>query len=206
MRPKYKTLGWIALGLLGAACGTRPDAGGVAVQATYDKGTGKLSTLTADTNHDGKIDTWTYMDGAVPLRTEQDLDGDGRIERWEYTRPDGSNAQIAVSRRATGQPDMWTYLDEKGTTTRVETASADAVQAGQKARVDRTEYYEAGRLVRVEEDTDGDGKVDKWEAHDGPAVLWLELDTDKNGTPDERITFGPAGQVVRRDKIEKGRA
>jgi hypothetical protein len=171
------------------------------VDATYDKATGKLTRLQADLNGDGRTDTWTYMDGAVPTRTEQDLNGDGKIERWEYPRPDGTNAEVALSRRNTGQPDMWTYLDPGGEPTRIEFASTDAPTPEQKARIDRTELYTAGRLARVEEDTDGDGRVDKWEQHDGPDVRSVEFDHDRDGKPDERITFGAGGKVIDRQKI-----
>lgn len=170
------------------------------VESSYDKATGKLKLLTADQNKDGKVDTWIYMDGAKPLRTEQDLDGDGKIERWEFLRPDGSATEIAVSRRKTGQPDMWTYYDASGDATKIETASTDGT-AGQPARADRTEFYTAGKLVRVEEDTDGDGRVDKWEQHDGPLVTSVEFDYDKDGKPDERIVFASDGRVTARQKL-----
>ena len=41
---------------------------------TYDKGTGKLKELTYDANQNGRIDTWTEMDGARPLRSRIDRD------------------------------------------------------------------------------------------------------------------------------------
>jgi hypothetical protein len=186
----------VGLILLTTACG---HANPVAVEATYDATTGKLTQLTADLNHDGRIDTWTYMDGTTPLRSEQDMDGDGKIERWEFTRPNGNPVKVAISRRNTGTPDLWTHLDTAGEPIRIESASSDS--ADKEARIDRTEFYTAGRLTRVEEDTDADGRVDKWEQHDGPTLVFVEFDHDKDGKPDERIVFGPGGRVLSRYRI-----
>jgi len=169
------------------------------VQSTYDPATGKLASLSADLNGDGRVDTWTYMDGAKPVRTEQDMDGDGKIERWEYTRPDGSAEKVAVSRAKNGVPDMWTYFGPTGEIVRVETAFVQS--NGTTGAVQRTELYESDRLVRVEEDTDGDGRVDKWEFHDGPIVQAVEFDYDHDGKPDERITMAPDGRVTDRQKL-----
>ena len=187
----------LAVVTMGSACAR--DA--IPVDATHDQTTGKLTTLAADLNKDGKIDTWTYMNGAIPLRTEQDMDGDGRIERWEYSGPDGKAVKLAVSRRRTGKPDMWTYLDAAGEPERIESASVDLLSAGQEPRIDRIEIYAAGRLTRVEEDTDADGRMDKWEQHEGSALTSVEYDHDKDGKADERISFGPGGKVLSVRKI-----
>ena len=53
-------------------------------KASYDKATGKLTELTYDANKNGRIDTWTEMDGTRPLRSRIDSNEDGRIDRWEY--------------------------------------------------------------------------------------------------------------------------
>ena len=52
--------------------------------ATYDQASGKLTELTFDANKNGRIDTWTEMDGTRPLRSRLDSDEDGRVDRWEY--------------------------------------------------------------------------------------------------------------------------
>jgi hypothetical protein len=184
-----------------AGAGCADPAKEVHLQTSYDKSTGKLNRLAADLNKDGRTDTWTTMDGATPIRTEQDMDGDGKVERWEYFRSDGSVERVALSRRNTGKPDMWTWLDAAGQAARIETASQDAAANGQDARVDRWEIYKDGRLDRVEEDTDGDGRVDKWEKHEGPAIVFVEFDHDKDGKPDERISFDSAGKIISRQKI-----
>ena len=182
-------------------CSRASQAGaGLRQQVTYDETTGKLSRIASDLNRNGTPDTWTYMDGTRALRSEQDQDEDGQIDRWEYNRPDGSIVKVAVSQRKNGRPDTWTYPDAQGRPARIEYSDT-----GDEAKVNHREYYEAGRLVRVEEDTDGDGKIDKWESYDGPAIVSTEFDLDKDGRPDERLTFDRAGTMVSTETVPDGR-
>ena len=169
--------------------------------ATYDKTTGKLTMLTYDMNKDGKIDTWTYMDGTTPIRSEIDSDEDGKIDRWEYNTPDGKIDHEAYSERHTGVPDTWVWKDAAGRPRRMEYSSATT------GKVYRWEFYENGKLVRVEEDDDGDGKVDKGELHDGDAITSVEFDTKphRDGVANLRQTFGPGGQIVKTEMLGRGR-
>jgi hypothetical protein len=147
------------------ACGGRPKAQDGAPVPTYDGKTGKLTLLTADLNKDGKPDTWTYMNGTIPVRTEQDSNGDGKIDRWEY-------------------------LDEAGKLVKAENSAT-----GDHSRISRWETYENGILVLVEEDTNGDGRPDKWEKHRGLPILSVEFDTNFDGLPDQRITYSQGGTI-----------
>src|ERR1700694_1550698 len=54
------------------------------MEPVYDKQTGRLQLLKYDSTGRGKVDTWSYMDGARVVRIEIDKDGDGKIDRWEY--------------------------------------------------------------------------------------------------------------------------
>lgn len=135
------------------------------VKPTYDPKTGKLTRLEADLTKDGKPDTWTYTDGTTPLRTEQDLNQDGKIERWEWVDPDGKITKVLAS--ATGSAD----------------------------KISRWESYNHGLLIKVEEDTNGDGRPDQWEKHIGVPILSVEFDRNFDGIPDERWTYGTAGAI-----------
>lgn len=189
----------IVLVVLTFSIACSPDS--TAVDAIYDKATGKLTQLAADLNKDGKIDTWTYMNGAMPLRTEQDMDGDGKIERWEFSGPGGQTVKVALSRRKTGKPDIWTYLDAAGEPERIESASVGLPGAETEAKIDRIETYANGRLSRVAEDTDADGRMDKWEQHEGSGLTSVEYDHNGDGRADERVSFGPGGKVLSVQKI-----
>ena len=66
----------------GSGCGTDRDEAS-RVEAVYDQTTGRLELLQYDASGDGRVDTWSYMDGARVVRIELDGDQDSRIDRWE---------------------------------------------------------------------------------------------------------------------------
>src|ERR1700751_5389607 len=68
----------------------------------YDKNTGRLTQLTYDRNHNGKIDTWTDMDGTRPVMSRIDLNEDGKIDRWEYYDAGGTLLKVGFSRKDDG--------------------------------------------------------------------------------------------------------
>ncbi len=163
-------------------------------KATYDTKTGKLTELTYDRNKNGKIDTWTDMDGARPLRSRIDLDEDGKIDRWEYYDEKGGLARVGFSRANDGKPDAWAYARPDGKVDRIEISST-----GDEHKIDRWEHYDpsrpgtgpegAGALVAAEEDTNGDGKPDKWEKYENGALVSAEFDENGDGKPDRRLTY-----------------
>jgi hypothetical protein len=169
---------------------------------TYDKATGRLTELTFDANKNGKIDTWTEMDGDRPLRSRIDQNEDGRPDRWEYYDEKGKLAKVGFSRKADGKPDAWAYATSDGRIDRIEVSSV-----GDEHRIDRWEYYEgfapkliadgapAGSLLRVEEDTNRDGRADKWERYVDGVVASVEFDENGDGRRDRRLTYR-GGELV----------
>src|ERR1700752_259632 len=122
-----KTFGWVAivgLALTAGAC-RQPQAQTVRnerVQPTFDKDTGRLTRLEADSNGDGEVDTWGYMDGMRVVRVEVDENGDGTVDRWEFHKQGlaGQRVQGSVDKtieridRATrfdGKVSRWEYFD-----------------------------------------------------------------------------------------------
>jgi hypothetical protein len=154
------------------------------VHPTYDPKTGALTRLEADSDHDGKIDTWAYMDGTRVVRVEIDENGDGTVDRWEY------HSQIASGQRAEGRGQI---ESPDKTIERIERATRhDGV-------VSRWEYFSNGSLTRIEEDTDGDGRVDKWETYSAGTLTMMAIDTQHRGKPDRRLVYRPDGTL---DRIE----
>jgi len=165
-------------------------------KATYDKATGKLTELTFDANKNGRVDTWTEMDGTRPVRSRIDSNEDGRIDRWEYYDAAGKLTKVGFSRKAAETPDAWAYAGPGGGIDRIETSST-----GDPARIDRWEFYDAsqappanspdnpGTLLRVDEDTNGDGRADKWERYTAGTVSTVEFDENHDGKPDRRLTY-----------------
>jgi hypothetical protein len=163
-----------------------PDAG-KRIEPVYDKNTGKLQLLKYDSNGNGTIDTWSYMDGARVVRIEIDNDEDGKIDRWEYYGPDQKIEKVGFSRSKDGKEDAWSYAGPDGAITRID------VSTQRDGKVNRTEHYKNDVLVSAEEDSDEDGQVDKWETYDGERLASVAFDTLHRGKPDRRLIYGPNG-------------
>jgi hypothetical protein len=172
--------------LLSPACRSRQATD---IEPVYDKLTGKLQLLRYDSNHNGKVDTWSYMDGARVLRIEIDKDEDGKVERWEYYDTAEKLQKTGTSRGNDGKEDSWIYPGPDGATVRVD------VSTKRDGKVTRTEFYEQGALVRAEEDSDADGKLDKWETYDAGRLTSVAFDTVHRGAPDRRLIYGADGSA-----------
>jgi hypothetical protein len=179
----------VAIALLTAGCsGAREDAQ-KRIAPEYDK-TGKLQLLKYDSDGNGKVDTWSYMDGARVVRIEIDKNEDGKIERWEYYGPDQKLGKVGFSRSNDGKEDAWSFAAPDGTVARIE------VSTHRDGKVDRVEHYDHDVLVRAEEDTDRDGTLDKWEVYEGARLASVSFDTLHRGTPDRRLTYGKDGGAL----------
>jgi hypothetical protein len=187
----------LSLALILPGCDRSGDEARKRITPDYDKATGKLTLLKYDSNGNGKVDTWSYMDGARIVRIELDQDEDGKIERWEYYSPDQKLEKIGSSRAQDGKEDAWAYLGPDGTIARVD------VSLRRDGHVTRVEHYQRSVLVAAEEDGDDDGNMDKWETYDGDRLTSLAFDTTHRGTPDRRLIYGPDG-TVRVEVDEKG--
>jgi hypothetical protein len=172
-------------------------------KASYDKTTGRLTELTFDANKNGRIDTWTEMDGSRAVRARIDDDEDGRVDRWEYYDAAGKLARVGFSRAKADKPDAWAYPTPDGS--RVERIEVSST--ADDTRIDRWEHYDttgsiaavsgggAGQLTRLEEDTNRDGRADKWERYEGGLVKTAEFDENGDGNPDRRLTYAGAELV-----------
>jgi len=159
------------------------------IEPVYDKLTGKLQLLKYDSNKNGKVDTWSYMDATRVLRIEIDADEDGRLDRWEYYGADQKLDKIGMSRANDGKEDAWSYPGPDGAIVRID------VSTRRDGKVTRTEYYDKDTLTRAEEDSDEDGKIDKWEWYEAGRLAVIGLDTLHRGTPDRRIVYGADGSA-----------
>lgn len=149
------------------------------IEPSYDEATGRLTRLSYDSDHDGKHDTWAFMDGARLTKLEADENQDGRIDRWEF--------YPATSNGGAKQPPE-----------RIERAMR------LDGQVSRRELFEDGVMVRVEEDTDGNGKTDKWETYAGGALTTVALDTQGRGKADRRLVYSPDGSLERIEEDPDG--
>jgi hypothetical protein len=180
--PAIVLCGYVALTLVACTAPARDPSR--TTKGTYDKTTGKLTELASDRNRNGTTDTWTEMDGTRPLRSRIDLDEDGRIDRWEYYDAAGALTKVGFSRKSGNTPDAWAYSRPDGSLERVELSST-----ADEHKIDRRQNYEAGVMVRVEEDTEGNGHPDTWEFYDGGVLKAAEFDENQDGKPDRRLTY-----------------
>lgn len=191
-----KLSGVLMATLIAAAC-SKP-AGRPPV-ANYDSKTGKLTTLSVDTNRNGKVDAVSYMDGTRILRIEVDQDENGRVDRWDFYGPDKKLERVGFSRENDGVMDAVAYYQSEGVLSRME------VSTRRDGTFDRIERYQDGRLVETAEDTDGDGRHDKWDEY-GPSgvagvadavVVSTKFDDSKSGRPERRFVYGHNGAIAR---------
>ena len=201
----------VGTGVLGLSAWANADRSGAAaaIAPTYDRTTGKLTQLSYDSNHDGRADTWTDMDGTRPLRSRIDQNGDGKVDRWEEYDRTGALVKVGFSRKNDGHADAWVSVSAENAIQRIEMSST-----GDERRIDRWEYYDVshvgagqqGVLIRVEEDTAGDGKVHKWETFRDGALETVAFDEDGDGKPDRRLTYhGVALAVIESQPDASGR-
>jgi hypothetical protein len=178
-----------SLAVVLGAVGCRNEANEARKRITpeYDQNTGKLRLLKYDANGNGKIDTWSYMDGARVMRIEIDSNEDGKIDRWEYYDADQHLEKVGFSRASDGKEDAWSFNTPDGAIERIE------VSTRRDGKVNRIEHYQQGRLTSAEEDGDGDGAIDKWETYDGDRLAVVAFDTVHRGTPDRRLIYGADG-------------
>ena len=167
---------------------------------SYDNATGRLTELTFDSNRNRTIDTWIAMNGSRPLSSRIDHDEDGRIDRWEYYDQHGKLKKVGFSRSRGVKPDAWTWPNSEGRVERLEISST-----ADEKRIDRWEYYDTtgprgrdgfGALLRVEEDSNADGRADKWMIYEAGAVKTAEFDEDYDGKPDRRLTYNNSTLVL----------
>jgi hypothetical protein len=165
---------------------------------TYDSATGKLTQLTYDANRDGRVDTWTSMDGTRPLLSRIDRNEDGKIDRWEYYSDTGALVKVGFSRKDDGNVDAWAFSGSNGQVERIDLSST-----GSESSIDRREYYLASHsetaqptLVRADVDADNDGRIDRWETYEDGAIRTIAYDQDGDGVPDRRLTYAQAALVL----------
>ena len=180
----------VMAGAIGTACTESAEQPEGLMSAAYDPETGRLRLIEYDSDENGIVDTWTYMEGSRLLRIEIDRDEDGRMERWEYYDENHRLEKVGLSSEADGVVDMWAYEGADGQLARIE------VSTGRDGTVDRWQYYERDVIVRAEQDTTGDGIVDRWETFEDGRFITLSFDQNGDGRPDRRLTYNAAAELV----------
>jgi hypothetical protein len=179
-------------------------------QASYDTATGKLAEITYDKNKNGKIDTWTKMNGGTAVASRIDTNEDGVIDRWEDYDAAGKLIKVSWTRAKppagtgaapteAGKPDAFAFIGADGVPERIEYTEVSDVT--KKEGVVRREIYQGTKLLRAEEDSDGDNLMDRFENFVDGNLVSVEYDEGSNGTndkkydgvPDRRINYANGG-------------
>ena len=60
-----------------------------------------------------------------------------------------------------------------------------------------------GRAVKVELDTDRDGRMDRWQEWPAGRLAEERLDTDGDGQPDRRLRYGARGEILNLEPVAR---
>jgi len=176
----------VCLGLLAVACDSPPDPrrtnfkverGGV--KAEYHPTTGRLNRLEVDTNKNGRIDAWTYMDGTRIDRIEIDKDENGSIDRWEHYT-DNKLSRVGTSTRGDGVEDEWAFQGAGGYLERIET------DTDRDGRVDKWQDYAPPHAPGG-----------------APVLRAVSMDPDSSGKPTRRLLYRADGSFDRSETLSK---
>lgn len=116
----------------------------------------------ADLNSDGVRDTMrTYDDRGRVARDQQDRDFDGHFDYWEYYQ-DGRLIRTDQDTNGDQRIDTRTFMDVQERPARIERDLGGRSTPGHW-QADHFEFFDEGRLTRAGEDVDGDGAVDRWD-------------------------------------------
>ena len=138
----------------------------------------RASGLAFDVDGDGTEDTRVQLADGEVTRVDQDIDQDGRIDRWDYLDGQQRLVKVGFSLAGDGIVDAWSYRNADDQLTKIEVSTA------RNDTVDRWEYYEAGQIARVELDTTGNGQIDRWQTYEGGILIRTAVDENGDGRPD----------------------
>jgi hypothetical protein len=186
--------------LANGACSTPASRAADRPAAEYDRGTGRLQRLTFDSDADGRNDAVGLMDGTRIKVIEIDRNHNGAIDRWDFYNAEGRLEKVGFSQQDDGVMDAVAFYTANDTLLRRE------ISTHHDGRFNRREFYGAGVLAQVEEDTNGDGRIDKWETYrpnprhgpDEPPSVLTEATFDDTfaGRPTRRVVYRPDGSVA----------
>lgn len=138
------------------------------VRTFTDKG--EALSEQADSNFDGKIDTWITFAGGRISKVSLDLDGDGQPEIWKFYVA-GQLSRIQRDTNKDGKPDVWEFYNHG----RLERMGIDLDGDGS---VDRWDHDEVARRAveaaeKAEERSAGGARVDPSGSASAPPAATL---------------------------------
>jgi hypothetical protein len=173
---------------------TLGDPRGFGPELARERAGGEVEVRAAHAPDGALLARYYFAAGASePLLREEDLDRDGRADRW--TGYAGSTRRdVFEDTRGSGHPDLHlVFAPGSASLARIE------LDPGADGEPDRIFYYSGESLVGDARDTDGDGRIDRFDRFDARGDLSLvERDLDGDGRIDVRSHY-QAGQLQRRE-------
>lgn len=131
------------------------------------------STQKTDVNRDGRADIMV-AEGCRAF----DLNFDGKVDSWVYLDDAGRPRRREMDfDRDGGVDELHLYTNGLLTQKYRSTARQD--------QLDTWEFFSAGKLIRTERDSNGDGVVDQWWEYPTPGCPVIRSDIDRDGKPDQ---------------------
>lgn len=130
-----------------------------------------------DANGDGRADVSLVREGARETCRAVDLNFDGLIDVWSYFDPQGRVRRRESDYDRDGRVDEISIFKDG---VRVENRRATTLSH----RLDTWEYFQGGKLVRTERDSDGDRVVDQWWEYPKPGCPVIHADVNRDGHPE----------------------
>lgn len=158
--------------------------------------------------------------GDTATRLDADLDGRPEVIIWKKA---GRPSCRSVDLDADGRPDRITFFDDRGRVRRVEsdfdrdgrtdeilflsegTPSERRRSTAMRGQIDTWEYYQHGRRVRGERDSNGDGVVDQWWDYASPDCPLIHSDVNGDGLADPGATIDYCREVTAASRNPQGR-
>ena len=149
---------------------------------------GQLTRQARDSDFDGKPDLLVTFDAQQRIRSQELAGPGGRPNKKILLNASGDELRQCIDSSGDGRFDLVVFRE--GDIPR-ETWSVSTEAPGQDPRADRRDFYQAGRLVRAEIDTRGDGRPDVVQTMgDDETVLRQDEDSDGDGRLDLRFENG----------------
>ncbi len=135
-----------------------------------------------DANGDGRPDIVIVREGGREVCRAVDLNLDGTFDRWTYLDAEGRVRRQESDYDRDGRIDE-IALFQGGVV--IERRAATTLHG----QLDTWHFYEQGKVVRTERDSNGDGVVDQWWEYRSPECPLIHADVNNDGRPDPGATI-----------------
>jgi hypothetical protein len=143
-----------------------------------------LREIPIDLNNDMIPDQLNYYDPGNNrlIRTERDVDFDGRIDIYEYYNAEGMIVEEEMNLDFDSAIDVVRYYREDGLLRR-------ALAVGFSGELSVIKFYDnEGNILRIERDSNLNGQIDTWEYFEDNQIVRVARDEDGDGTPESMET------------------